>query len=345
VRFGALMEHARGRVADELPRSLPARLARWAGFRVVLPHRLALRLVGTLLSFARATGLVRLLGRLGENVPPVPRLPARRLLPEITRATGARRGGGVLLQGCVMPALYARVNRATARSRAALGYDGHAPAARVCCGSLHAHNGDLAGARALARRMVAVCEPLRDEAGAPLPVVVNSAGCGAHMKECWQLFEEEPEWRARARAFAARVVDYAELVAPRLADVALSAPGADELPRPITWDDPCHLCHGQGIRAEPRAILARLFGGELVPLENSEGCCGSAGLYALLRPEDSRAVFETKRADLAASGARTLVTANPGCQMQWETGLARAGDRVRVVHLAELVDRALNTAP
>jgi glycolate oxidase iron-sulfur subunit len=210
----------------------------------------------------------------------------------------------------------------------------------TCCGSLHAHNGDLAGARTLAQRSIERFDAVRDEHGASLPVVVNSAGCGAHLKELHHLFAESDPWHARAAALAARVRDYSEVVAPLLAAPprALTKPA---VPEPVTWDDPCHLCHAQRIRSEPRAVLAALPGLARVELEESESCCGSAGIYSLLRPEASRAILAKKLQDLAQSGARTLVTANPGCQMQWESGLARAGSAVRVVHLAELVDSAL----
>ena len=133
--------------------------------------------------------------------------------------------------------------------------------------------------------------------------------------------------------------DYSQVVAPLLgARAALTTP---QVPQPITWDDPCHLCHAQGVRSEPRSVLNALTGLTRVELADSEACCGSAGIYSLLRPETSRDVFAKKLADLERCGAKTLVTANPGCQMQWESGLARAGSDVKVVHLAELVDAAL----
>ena len=184
--------------------------------------------------------------------------------------------------------------------------------------------------------MVAACEAAGDG-----PMVVNSAGCGAHMKELHHLFAEGDPWRARAARFAARVRDFSEVVAPALEERAPLALPAGAVPGPAAWDDPCHLCHGQGVRAEPRRVLARLGGLDLVALPGSESCCGSAGIYSLLRPADAAAVFAPKREAFAASGARTLITANPGCQLQWEGGLRRAGDDARVVHLAELVDRAL----
>jgi glycolate oxidase iron-sulfur subunit len=138
-----------------------------------------------------------------------------------------------------------------------------------------------------------------------------------------------------------RVLDYSEmalgLVTASKTELVLD-PGA--FPQPVTWDAPCHLCHGQGIRAEPLSLLASIEGLELVPLPNSEGCCGSAGIYSALRPTDSRAVLDARLDDLASSGARTLVTANPGCQLQWTQGLDGSRPEIQVIHLAECLAAA-----
>ncbi len=349
VQFGAMMEFTRDALTQAQPRGPLTRGLRWLGFRVVLPHRFALRLAGSLLRAAQLLRLDRLGDRLlGERglrwLPRIPPLSARRLLPRRVAATGPANAAPAphevaLLEGCVMPEFHARVNHATVRSLARLGVATRVPAIS-CCGSLHAHNGDLEGARGLARTLLATLERERGADGRPLPLVTNSAGCGAHLKELHHLFAQDDPLHARARALAERVRDYSEVVAPLLAARAtpLAAPG---LPKPVTWDDPCHLCHGQGVRSQPRAVLDALTGLARVELADSETCCGSAGLYSLLRPADSRAVFAKKLADLERSGARTLVTANPGCQMQWESGLARAGSTVRVLHLAEAVDAAL----
>ena len=344
VQFGAMMEFTRGALARERPGRLVQRALRHIGFRWLLPHRLALRLAGSFLRAAQVLRLDRLADRLlGErglaSVPRIPPLAARRLLPRRVAAEGAVRGELAFLEGCVMPEFHARVNRATLRSLARLGLTTRV-AEVTCCGSLHAHNGDLEGARALARELIAAFEHERDDSGAPLAIVVNSAGCGAHLKELHHLFAPEDPLHARAHALAGRVRDYSEVVAPLLAERAAEL-GAPALAQPLTWDDPCHLCHAQGVRAQPRAVLAAIPGLARVELPDSEACCGSAGIYSLLRPADSRAVFAKKLADLERSGARTLVTANPGCQMQWEGGLARAHSDVRVVHLAEVVDAAL----
>ncbi len=342
VRFGSMMEYARGERERALPRGLWARLLRRLAFRAVLPNRLALRFLGSLLSLCQRARLDRLARYLGTrasglaDLPRVPPLPARRLLPRRVPSISPERERVLFLEGCVMPEFYALANRATVESLARLGISSEIPGELVCCGSLHAHNGDPEGARRAVQRAIEAHEASSRAAGVPLPFLVNSAGCGAHLKECQQLFASQDPWHARAKELASRVVDYTEFVAPRLTQSDLRSPG---VPTPITWDDPCHLCHGQGIRKEPRAILQRL-GLERVELDESESCCGSAGIYSLVRPEASRAIFERKLAAFRRSGAKTLVTANPGCQLQWESGFRRAGVEAKVVHLAELVAAA-----
>jgi len=214
----------------------------------------------------------------------------------------------------------------------------------VCCGALHAHNGRLEGARREARDTIARFERLRDDDGAPLPLVNASAGCGAHLKAYGKLLADDPEWAERARALAERVLDFSEFLARDPAALRGRLHAARDAGT-LTWDDPCPLCHGQGVRKPPRDLLDLIAGLQRVELEESESCCGSAGIYSILRPADSAAIFEGKRAALERSGARTLVTANPGCQMQWESGLRRAGSDVRVVHLAEVLAEALPVSP
>jgi len=341
VRFGEMMEVARARREGAVPRGPIARLLRHVSFRVLLPSRRLLRLTGTLLRLAQTLGLDRLVAKLGgargrglADLPRVPPARERRLLARETPGVGSGNERAQVLEGCVQPELFPHVNRATVDALTRLGVTADVPHV-TCCGSLQAHNGDLDAARALALRLL-------DAFAGSQPIVVNSAGCGAHMRELQNLFAPEDPLHARARAFAERVVDFAEFVEPRLGERRL--PVAPER-SPLTWDDPCHLCHGQGVRAEPRAVLARLDGVETVALRDSESCCGSAGIYSLLRPADSQAVFAPKLEAFRATGARTLVTENPGCQLQWESGLRRAGEPARVVHLAELVAEGLGSEP
>lgn len=340
VRFGAMMEHTRSGLEKARPRGPLARMLRWLAFRVVLPHRFAIRIAARIARCGQMLGLAQRIA----SAPRVPPAHERRLLPARTAATGERAGSALMLEGCVMPELYGRVNRATATVLARAGFDVHVPHGHACCGSLHAHNGDLDGARTLARATIEAFEAL----DATSPIVVNSAGCSAHMKEYAHLFEASPEWKVRAERFAARVVDLSQFLASPAASAGIARALADAQPASdsslVTYDDPCHLCHGQGIRKPPRELLDRLPGLRRVEMPDSEACCGSAGIYSLTRPADSQAVLEPKLASLAQSGATMLVTANPGCQMQWESGVARAGLDVRVVHLAELLERATKPA-
>jgi glycolate oxidase iron-sulfur subunit len=347
VRFGEMMEHARSALASAAPRPWPERCARWIGFGKVLRSRRLLRLAFGSLRLLQRTGAVHLAAKLAgargaalAAMPPVPPAAERALLPSSTPPRGERLGAVVVLEGCVMPELYGRVNRDTVAVLAAVGFECRTAPGHVCCGALHAHNGELEGARELARDTIARFEALGTDGSAGLPIAVNSAGCGAHMKAYGQLLADDAQWRERAQRFSARVRDLSELLAPHAQRLGLRLdPSA--LPEPVTYDDPCHLCHGQRIRKEPRVLLDAVQGLQRVELEGSESCCGSAGIYSLLRPADSQAIFKDKAAALERSGARVLVTANPGCQLQWESGLALAGSRARVMHLAEVIARAL----
>lgn len=352
VEFGAMMEFTRDRIKDSRQRGRLLRAFEALGLRVLADRR-RLRRVMSFARLAQRFGLTRLLhifGERGRALAGLARIPSRSerapLQPR-TAARGTTRARVALLEGCVMPELLGSTNRATVSVLSAIGIESNVPSGSSCCGALHAHNGDLSGARALARRTIEAFEGMCDEAGEPLPIVVNSAGCGAHLKEYGRILEEDVEWRERAASFAARVQDFTQLLCSEAnleaLDERLAAAGTKpgELLGPCAFDDPCHLCHGQGIRAEPRKLLDRIPGLERVELFESESCCGSAGIYSLLRPADSRAVFEPRLEALRESGARTLVSANPGCQLQWSSGLRRAGESVEVLHLAEVLERAL----
>jgi len=342
VQFGAMMEHTRDRMRDEAPGDAGSRFARWLGFRKLLPSRRLLSLAATGLGLAQRLGLVRLVARMGgpasaAHQPPVPPRSERRPLPACTPAEGARREAITMLEGCVMPELFGRVNRATARVLAATGAEVRVPQGHVCCGALHAHNGDLAGARELARSTIAAFEATQG------PVVVNSAGCGSHLKELDRVLADDPAWASRAEAFCARVVDLSEYLAqPEVLERLRPRLGPARGVGRVAWDDPCHLCHGQQVRDAPRALLAAVPGLHTCALEEPEACCGSAGIYSMLRPDDSAKVLDRKLDDLAGSGAQVLVTGNPGCHLQWATGARQRGLPVEVLHLAEVLERALD---
>jgi len=348
VQFGSLMEHARGALEPVRERTALQRLGRRVGFDLLLRDRASLRFVAVLGRAAQSAGLVRLASRIGgdagrglREAPTIPPAKERARLPEFTAAVGTRRGAVSLLEGCVMPELLGATNRATVRVLASCGFDVHVARQHVCCGSLHAHNGESAGARALAVETLAAFDALTDADGAPLSLVVNSAGCGSHLKVLDHVFHGEPEHELRAKDLSRRTLDLTEFLTHGAGAVGLEALLARAHARDtvsITWDDPCHLLHGQRIRREPRDILRRVPGVDLVEMDGAESCCGSAGIYSLLRPDDAARVLDPKLEALRATGASVLVTANPGCQLQWVAGIRRAGLTVRVMHLAEVLD-------
>lgn len=242
-------------------------------------------------------------------------------------SNNGERGSTALLEGCVMEGLFTDTNRATERVLKRNRYSMVEARGQACCGALHAHAGDLEGARKLARRNIAAFE----KSGAEL-IAVNAAGCGAMMKEYPHLLQDDPEWSARAKGIASRVRDVTELLAD-----AGPIPGTP-LPLRVTYDAPCHLVHAQRIVNPPLAVLAAIPGLELVPLRDSEMCCGAAGIYNLIEPDTSDAVLEPKLANIAETGAPLVATGNPGCHMQIGAGLLRSGSKARTIHPVDLLD-------
>jgi glycolate oxidase iron-sulfur subunit len=246
-----------------------------------------------------------------------------------------RRGSVAMLQGCVMNGLFSHANGATERVLRRNGYHPADAPGQQCCGALHAHAGDDARARALARRNIAAFE----RSGADF-IAVNAAGCGAMMKEYGRLLRDDPEWAERAARLSARVRDVSELL------VAAGPVPGGRLPLRVTYDAPCHLHHAQRVFDAPLAVLRSIPGVDLVPLADAERCCGGAGIYNLVEPDTSRRVLDPKLDNVMATGAVLVATGNPGCHMQIGAGLVRRGVAVRCIHPVELLDRSYEaTAP
>jgi glycolate oxidase iron-sulfur subunit len=241
------------------------------------------------------------------------------------RATPRRRVA--MLEGCVQRGLFGRVNRATRRVLEMNGLHVIDSPGQACCGALHAHGGELERARDLARSNIAAF----DAAGVEL-VVVNAAGCGALMKEYGELLHDDPVWAERARLFAGRVRDVAEL----LVEIG-PAPGAP-LPLRVAYDAPCHLHHAQRITRAPMDMLRAVPQLEVVPVAGYEECCGGAGIYGLLHPDLGGRILDDKVAAVRAAAPDVIATPNPGCMMQIGAGLRLAGSELPVVHPIELLD-------
>ncbi|MFN5598981.1 MAG: (Fe-S)-binding protein [Gemmatimonas sp.] len=232
-----------------------------------------------------------------------------------------------LLDGCVMSGLFAHVNDATHTALQANGFTPCTTSGQRCCGALHAHAGDLNGARALARANIAAFE----QSDAAL-VVVNAAGCGAMLKQYGHLLHDDPTWAARAAALSHKTRDVSELLAS-----AGPVPGDRAVPVRVTHDAPCHQMHAQRIVQPPLAVLQAVPGLELVPLEDTDQCCGSAGIYNLIEPGTSDAVLAPKLQRIHDTRAQIVASGNPGCMMQIGAGLILERSETAVAHPVELL--------
>jgi glycolate oxidase iron-sulfur subunit len=329
VPYGQLLEATRATLADA--RALPVVVR--AALRL-FERPAVLRAVMALARAFRSTGIPRLLARLPGRIGFANAMLAatQRALPERPYLAAPASGAPVrdrvaLLDGCVMDGLFRPTNEATARVLTVNGYRVQPAPAQRCCGALHAHAGDLAGAQALARANISAFD-----ATAVDVVCANAAGCGAALKSYGHWLVDDPAWADRARAFAARVRDASEL----LADAGPAPGGA--IPGRITCDAPCHQQHGQRLTRQPAQVLAAIPRLDVVPLADADQCCGAAGIYNLIEPATSNAVLAPKVARILATGATLVATGNPGCLMQLGAGLRRAGSAARAVHPIDLLD-------
>jgi glycolate dehydrogenase iron-sulfur subunit len=341
VPYGRLIEAAKAEIERQRPGHVLRRAFRWLNFGMLLGRPRVLRAAAAGLrlyqvsgaqALLRKSGLARLLpGALPAWEALLPPLPADRApLPALTPAAGARRARVALLTGCVQSVVFAEHNRATARVLARNGCEVLAPEGQGCCGALNAHGGDHARAVEMAKRTIETFEA----SGAEV-VIVNTSGCGAHMKAYGALLANEPGWAERGARFARTVQDLAEF----LAREPLRGP-LTPVPMTVTYHDPCHVVHGQKIRRQPRDLLAQIPGLRVVELPESDWCCGSAGIYNLTQPEMADRLLRRKVRHVVGTKAEAVVTANPGCILQIQAGLRAEGRDVPVLHLVEILDRA-----
>jgi glycolate oxidase iron-sulfur subunit len=315
VPFGRMMERAR--VQIEPLRTRRARALRWLGLDVTLPRKKLLWLAAAL----QPVGLWFVPRRVRRLAPRRSELFHR--LPRVTEPAGETRGTVALLTGCVQDRWYRGANHATIRVLARNGWRVVVPRSQACCGALAAHSGRLASARRLAERNA------RAFADADV-VIVNAAGCGAHMKELGDLTGDE------GRALSGRVRDLMEF----LAETGVEPPATGGGLERVAYHDPCHALRAQRIRAEPREVLRAIPGLEVVDLPGGDVCCGAAGLYQVLQPAASSELRRAKADAIVGTGVAVVASANPGCVMQLAAGVRELGADVEVVHPVELLDRA-----
>jgi glycolate oxidase iron-sulfur subunit len=345
VEYGKLVEYARARVERDHQRPLLSRIARNIVYRRLLPHPGRITATARLLRFYQRSGLQSLARSIGilklfnlaqreALLPPIDKDFFFDRLGKIFPASGERRARVAFFAGCVANVTFAELNAATIRVLTANGCEVVVPAEQVCCGALAAHAGIRDVARELARQNLRAFTAL---AAAGVDVIVtNAAGCGSTLKEYDHLFTpDEPEY-AQAQAFANKTRDVTEF----LAALGLSAK-LKQIRQRVTYQDSCHLLHGQKIREAPRALLRAIPGLTLVELPFSEICCGSAGVYNVTQTDASLDLLAEKMRHASATQAQIIATSNPGCLLQMRAGARIHGTHQQVLHVIELLDQAI----
>lgn len=341
VEYGKLVEAARAQIEQNYRRPLLARMARTLVYQHLLPFPQRIAATARLVRFYQRSGLQRLTRGLGilnllglaERERLLPTIEDRFFFGRLGQtfpAVGKRRARVALFAGCVAQVAFARLNEATIRVLRANGCEVVVPAGQLCCGALAVHAGERGAARELARKNADAF--LSDEFDA---VVTNAAGCGSTLKEYELLFPAGDAAHERARAMQEKMRDVTEF----LAELGLVAP-MREVPMRVTYQDSCHLVHGQKVREAPRKLIRAVPGVELVEMRLADHCCGSAGIYNVTETRTSLQLLADKMEHARATGARAIVTANPGCILQLRAGAEIHQTRQEVFHVVELLDQA-----
>ncbi|HEY6490102.1 MAG: heterodisulfide reductase-related iron-sulfur binding cluster [Terracidiphilus sp.] len=343
VQYDKLIEPTRAQIERNLPRSVGESLFRKLLF-ATFPYPERLRLLAFPLFVYQRTGMRALLRKTGllkllpeslaamEALLPDVRARLWRRQPEILQAQGVTRRRVGMLSGCVQQVFFSHVNAATARVLAAEGCEVVTPRKQACCGALMLHSGMEGDAAALAKRLIAVFEAVEVDT-----IVINSAGCGSTMKQYGHLLRDDPAWAERAAAFSAKCKDISEI----LCELEPRAP-RHALKLRVAYHDACHLQHAQGIREQPRRLLAGIPGLDVAEIPDATLCCGSAGVYNLLQPDTANELGDRKVENLLSTGAQAVLSANPGCLLQLMNGLRRR--RLKAMpafHMVELLDASL----
>ncbi len=344
VKYGRLIEAARADIEQRTSRPLLSRITRKFVFDWLLPSRTLLRLAGAGLWVYQHSGMQRLIrasgilrGKLGDMESLAPSVEAPffyRYMGRVFPAHGERKHRIVLLSGCIANICFARLNEATVRVLQQNGCEVTIHAGQTCCGALHVHAGLRDSARKLARKNIDALTDAGFDA-----ILTNAGGCGSTLKEYDELLEHDPAYADRARRFVGLMKDVNEF----LASIGLN-PRMGAVPGVVTYQDSCHLAHGQRVRSAPRELLRQVPGLTLKEMPMSDLCCGSAGIYNVVHTDMALALLEKKMRSVNATRAERVVTANPGCMLQLRAGVERHGNNQRVSHVVEVLDEAYRAA-
>ena len=348
VDYAHMFEIARAQIErSQILRSPKRDFVRWFTIRLLFLHPRLLRLTGRLLwlyqvsglqTLFRRAGLTRLLpGRLRTLEPATPAICRHfsdGLIAEVERPKDAPRYRVAVLTGCVQDLAFSDINRATVDVLRENQCEVHTPRTQPCCGSLHAHNGDLTAARTLARRYLDLIDPFGLDA-----IITNAGGCGSHLRHYDRLLADDPAYAPRAAEWSRKVRDVHEW----LVEIGFRRPARVNGGTSVTatYVESCHLNHGQHVSAQPREILRAIPGLELRECAEASWCCGSAGIYNITHPDTAAWLQRRKVAAICGTGAAIVATANPGCHLQVQTGLRQAREpTVRVAHPVVLLAEA-----
>jgi glycolate oxidase iron-sulfur subunit len=345
VNYAELFEHARAEVeASGVFNSPKRKLIRTLAIRWLFMDLNRLQLAGSTLrlyqqlgiqSLIRKTGVLKLLPKrlqeLESMTPDIQPDFSADLIPPFTPAIGERKFRVAMLIGCAQDLIFSDVNRDTVEVLARNGCDVFTPPEQLCCGSLHAHNGEWELAQRLARKQIEQFPPGDFDA-----IITNAGGCGSHLKHYHKLLLDDPTYRDRALLWDRKVKDIHEW----LVEIGLTPPRASLPQHRVTYHESCHLCHGQKITAQPRQLLKAIPNLTLVELNESAWCCGSAGIYNLVQPEMANQLLERKLKHIRSTGTNIVATGNPGCLLQLINGARQQDLPLRVVHPVTLLAEA-----
>lgn len=343
VEYGKLVEAARAQIEQQYKRPLVSRIARDFVYRRLLPYprriAAAARTLRTyqrsgLAVLLRATGILNMLG-LTDRERLLPSIDSEFFFDDLGKtfsALGPRRARVAFFAGCVAQVTFTALNRATIRVLQANGCDVVVPVGQLCCGALAAHAGVRDVARSLARTNIAAFQARDFDA-----IITNAAGCGSSLKEYARLFAPGSQEHDKAAEFAAKMRDVSEF----LANLGLTAP-LRQLPVRVTYQDSCHLVHGQKIGEAPRELIRAVPGIQFIEMQSADQCCGSAGVYNVTETEASLELLALKMHSTRATNAEIIVTANPGCMLQLRVGAMMHNTGQEVLHVVELLDRAIH---
>ena len=343
VDYGKLVELTRAQIEQNYKRPIASRIARDLVYRRLLPYPKRIAAAARLLrlyqqsgiaAFARGAGILRLLG-LNERERLMPPIDSQFFFSQLGKtfpALGPRRARVALFAGCIAQVTFSELNRATIRVLQANGCDVVVPARQGCCGALPAHAGVRDVARELARANLEAFPAHEFDA-----IVTNAAGCGSTLKEYTHLFDLESQEKEAAKQFTGKMRDVTEF----LAGLGITAP-LKPVPLRVTYQDSCHMLHGQKIREAPRQLIRAVPGVELIEMPYADQCCGSAGVYNVTETKASLELLALKMEYAGKAKAQAIVTANPGCILQLRAGAAIHHTGHEVLHVVELLDRALS---